>query len=121
MLISFQAGLFSAISSAFIIDMNSDLQPDPLDTTNALLVLVIDALNNQMTPTQPIMSSPDFIPDHCIVASQFLAYLSLSLSILVAFLCVLGKQWLAYFKTSHFGHGSAEERSLRRQKKADAI
>ena len=31
-----QAGLFSAVSSAFIVNMQSSLTPSPSDTTNAL-------------------------------------------------------------------------------------
>ena len=51
------------------------------------------------------------------VWSQPLAYTSLSLSLLAAFGAVLGKQWLAHYKSNRFGHGSLEERCSQRQHK----
>ena len=40
----FEAGLFSAVSSAFIVNMESGLSPNPSDTTNALLKILINKL-----------------------------------------------------------------------------
>jgi len=45
---------------------------------------------------------------------QALGYLSLALSLLAGFGAVLGKQWLAQYKTSRFGYGTLEERAIRR-------
>ncbi|KIJ54189.1 hypothetical protein M422DRAFT_153760, partial [Sphaerobolus stellatus SS14] len=86
------AGLFSAVSSAFIVDMESDLTPDPVDATNALLMALVhngynQTLNRDFTlPPFPGPTTPQII-------IQFLAYLSLSTSLLSAFGAVLAKQW----------------------------
>ena len=56
-LIQPQAGLFSAVTSAFIIDIQSQLQPDTGDETAALLRVLIYKIDNTTfgndTPTLP--------------------------------------------------------------------
>ena len=42
----FEAGLFSAINSAFIVNMESDLSPNPSDATNALLKILVNKVDN---------------------------------------------------------------------------
>ena len=106
-----QAGLFSAVNTAFIIAMN----PNPSDTTNVLLTQLIHANGGGSTGTDPTV-----LPK-TLVWSQPLAYASLSLSLLAAFGSVLGKQWLAYYKLSRFGHNSLEERGIQRQRKLHGI
>ncbi|KIJ47097.1 hypothetical protein M422DRAFT_133246, partial [Sphaerobolus stellatus SS14] len=78
------AGLFSAVSSAFIIQMQGDLQPDATQLTNKLLTLLTPVI---------LPSSSAFNPRSQIIVEQVFAYLSLSLSLLAAFGAVLGKQW----------------------------
>ncbi|KAG1838923.1 hypothetical protein DFJ58DRAFT_813299, partial [Suillus subalutaceus] len=91
------AGLFSAVNSTFIVGM----QPDPGDTTNVLLLYLI-----QMT-----VNGPNSVPDISTLSSstgyssstvwvQTLAYASLSFSVLAAFGAVLGKQWLNSYKSA---------------------
>ncbi|KIJ38217.1 hypothetical protein M422DRAFT_144011, partial [Sphaerobolus stellatus SS14] len=89
------AGLFSAVSSAFIIQMQSDLQPDATDLTNSLLTILVTATLNKTFAEIPVTlpSSLDFNPARPIIAEQALGYLSLSLSLLAAFGAMLGKQW----------------------------
>ncbi|KIJ28772.1 hypothetical protein M422DRAFT_94577, partial [Sphaerobolus stellatus SS14] len=89
------AGLLSAVSSAFIIQMQGDLQPDATQLTNSLLTLLVEGtLNKTLTQTPVILpSSSAFNPRSQIIVEQALAYLSLSLSLLAAFGAVLGKQW----------------------------
>ncbi|KIJ53171.1 hypothetical protein M422DRAFT_155311 [Sphaerobolus stellatus SS14] len=86
------AGLFSAVSASFIVQMEGDLQPDPNATTNALLAYLAQQSNN-------ITSAPVIIqmalkpwngPTNTVVWTQALAYLSLGLSLLAAFGAVLG-------------------------------
>lgn len=55
------------------------------------------------------------------VWAQSLAYASLLLSLLAAFGAILGKQWLGYYKSNRYGHGSLEERGRRRQQKMEAL
>ncbi|KIJ57422.1 hypothetical protein M422DRAFT_130493, partial [Sphaerobolus stellatus SS14] len=87
------AGLFSAVSSAFIIQMQS--QPDPMDQTNALLTILVQGTFNKTFTDAPFVlpSAPGSNPGPLIIAEQALGYLSLSLSLLAAFGAVIGKQW----------------------------
>jgi hypothetical protein len=55
------------------------------------------------------------------VWAQSLAYASLLLSLFAAFGAILGKQWLGYYKSNRYGHGSIEERGRRRQQKMEAL
>jgi len=48
---------------------------------------------------------------------QSLAYASLGTSLLAAFGAVLGKQWLAHYKSTRFGRGTQEERGKLRHKR----
>ncbi|KIJ48417.1 hypothetical protein M422DRAFT_162791, partial [Sphaerobolus stellatus SS14] len=89
------AGLFSAVSSTFIVDMGTALQPDPSDTTNALLTFLIEAGYNKSVPPQLITTPAVAVaaPPLFVIWTQGLAYTSLCLSLLAAFAAVLGKQW----------------------------
>ncbi|KAG1721108.1 hypothetical protein EDB19DRAFT_1962253, partial [Suillus lakei] len=84
------AGLFSSASSSFIVGM----QPNPGDTTNALLAQLI----------QITVNGPNSVPDISNLSSstelsssmiwvQSLAYASLAFSVLAAFGAILTKQW----------------------------
>ncbi|KAG1815877.1 hypothetical protein EV424DRAFT_1325151 [Suillus variegatus] len=117
------SGLFSAVSTSFIVAMESDLSPDPSDTTNALLKqLVLIGLGNLAeagsTPVDPASTWTLTAPTLWI---QTIAYASLSMSLLAAFGAVLGKQWLGYYKSNRYGRGSQEERGKRRQEKFDGL
>ncbi|KIJ44511.1 hypothetical protein M422DRAFT_252118 [Sphaerobolus stellatus SS14] len=48
-------GLFSAVSSAFIIDLKSELQPNPSELTNALLTLLMEAGFNRILTDQSLV------------------------------------------------------------------
>ncbi|KAJ7732475.1 hypothetical protein DFH07DRAFT_755261, partial [Mycena maculata] len=81
------AGLFSAVSSAFIIQIQPELQePDP--TTQTLLLLV----QNMTSPTPPTAMSQTG-PATIVVIAQSLLYFSLFATLLAALLAVLAKQW----------------------------
>ncbi|KAG1799578.1 uncharacterized protein BJ212DRAFT_1288026, partial [Suillus subaureus] len=89
------SGLFSAVSTSFIVAMEANLSPDPSDTTNALLKqLVYIGLGNLAaagsTPADPVSTLSPPAPTLWI---QTIAYASLSMSLLAAFGAVLGKQW----------------------------
>ncbi|KAG2357402.1 hypothetical protein BDR07DRAFT_1297828, partial [Suillus spraguei] len=84
------AGLFSAVNTAFIIAM----QPNPVDTTNDLLVQFMQHSWNASSIAQPLVLSepvPSFSSSK--IWMQALAYASLTFSLLAAFGAVLGKQW----------------------------
>ncbi|KAJ7806050.1 hypothetical protein B0H14DRAFT_2462098, partial [Mycena olivaceomarginata] len=84
------AGLFSAVSSAFIIQIQPELQPDPTEALLALLVQNITGLPLSLLPpgtstSEPLASS--------MVVAQSLLYFSLFATLMAALLAVLGKQW----------------------------
>ncbi|OAX38100.1 hypothetical protein K503DRAFT_819061, partial [Rhizopogon vinicolor AM-OR11-026] len=111
------AGLFSAVTTSFIIAS----QPNPQDTTNALLTQLILLTANGTSIPQSFTLAPRAGYSSSAVWSQSLAYASLLLSLLAAFGAILGKQWLGYYKSNRYGHGSLEERGRRRQQKMEAL
>jgi Family of unknown function (DUF6535) len=117
----FQAGLFSAVSSAFIVNMESGLSPSASDTTNALLMILINKVDNGTFSDQDAALPVWRGPSYTTIWIQTLAYASLSTSLLAAFGAMLGKQWLGHFKTSRFGRGALDERCKRRQQKLDGL
>ena len=116
-----QAGLFSAVSSAFIVNMQSSLMPSASDTTNALLKILVNKIDNATFPPQEAALPVWTGPSSTTIWIQTFAYTSLSSSLLAAFGAVLGKQWLGHFKTSRFGRGALHERCERRQQKLDGL
>ena len=116
-----QAGLFSAVSSAFIVNMQSSLTPSASDTTNALLKILVNKIDNTTFSPQEAALPVWTGPSSTTIWVQTLAYTSLSSSLLAAFGAVLGKQWLGHFKTSRFGRGALHERCERRQQKLNGL
>ena len=114
-----QAGLFSAVSSAFIIDVQSKLEPDPNDTTAAYLRILIHTMNNSLFPDADPSSAAWTGPPHGIVAAQSLLYASLTTSLFAAFLAMLGKQWVNRYLRNR--GGSAADKSRDRQRKLDGF
>ncbi|OAX32877.1 hypothetical protein K503DRAFT_570972, partial [Rhizopogon vinicolor AM-OR11-026] len=111
------AGLFSAVNSTFIIGM----QPNPGDTTNALMVDLIKIIANGTNAgidISNLSSSTGYSTST--VWMQTLAYASLSLSLLAAFGAVMGKQWLNSYKAAR-GRGTLQDRGLQRQRKLDGL
>ena len=117
----FQAGLFSAVNSAFIVSIGSALVPNPSDTTNALLKILINKIDNTTFSDQDASLPVWTGPSSTVVWIQALAYMGLSTSLMAAFGAVLCKQWLGYFKTSRFGKGSLDQCCKRRQQKLDGL
>ena len=115
-----QAGLFSAVTSAFIIEVNSQLQPDPNDETAALLRVLIYKIDNTTfgneVPTLPQWTGPL----HTVVQVQAILFASLAASLLSALLAMLGKQWLNRYVSTDM-RGTAIERSQNRQHKLSGI
>jgi hypothetical protein len=115
-----QAGLFSAVASAFIIEVNSQLQPDPNDETAALLRVLIHKIDNTTFGDHPPTLPQWTGPPHAIVHVQAILFASLAASLFSAFLAMLGKQWLNRYASIEM-RGSAIERSQNRQRKLDGI
>ena len=119
-LTSFQAGLFSAVTSAFIIEVNSQLQPDPNSETAALLRILIYKIDNTTFGNNPPTLPQWTGPPHTIVQVQAILFASLAASLFSAFLAMLGKQWLNQYASIDM-RGSTIERSQNRQWKLDGI
>ncbi|KAF8183078.1 hypothetical protein K438DRAFT_1493372, partial [Mycena galopus ATCC 62051] len=115
------AGLFSAVNSAFIIQLQPELQPDPNASTQALLTLLVQNITGLPSATLPLgvsMSQP-MVPTVVVIA-QSLLYVSLFATLLTALLAVFGKQWLLHY-SSVGERGTIEERGLERQRKVDGM
>ena len=115
-----QAGLFSTVSSALVIAVQSNLEPDPNDQSAAILRLILLTLNpsanlSEIPALPPIQENP---PSEIVIVSG-LMYASLLISLLAAFVAMLGKQWLNRY-SRHAG-GSIIERSGDRQLKYDGL
>ena len=115
-----QAGLFSAVTSAFIIQVHPQLQPDSDEETAALLRVLIHQMNNTIfgdnIPAVPQWSGPPPM----IVHVQAMLYASLAASLFSAFLAMLGKQWLNRYSSTDM-RGTSVERGQDRQRKLNGI
>ena len=112
--------MFSAVSSAFIIDIYKQLQPDPTDQSAALLRAILLTLNHSAIPNEtPAVPATQQNPPSEIVLVNCLLFASLLMSLLAAFAAMLGKQWLNRY-SRHAG-GSMIERCGDRQRKFDGL
>jgi hypothetical protein len=115
-----QAGLFSAVSSAFVIDVQSNLQPDATERSEAYLRAILLSLNRSIVPGEIPTAPPAWNgPPTEIITTSNLLYASLLMSLLAAFVAMLGKQWLNRY-LRHAG-GSMIERCGDRQRKLNGL
>jgi hypothetical protein len=115
-----QAGLFSAVTSAFIIEVHSHLQQDPNDVTAALLRVLLYKIDNTTFGNDPPTLPQWTGPPRTIVHVQAILFASLAASLLSAFFAMLGKQWLNRYASTEM-RGTTIERSQYRQRKLDGI
>jgi len=108
-----QAGLFSAVTTAFIVQIIPELQPVPADLTNALLLRILQQNTSfvGVDPLAPISNVPTSA-----VQAQSILLASLSVTLFVAFVAVLGKQWISYY-TRATTWGNIVDRGKQRQAK----
>ena len=112
--------MFSAVSSAFVLDVQSKLEPDPNEQSAALLRAILLTLNQSAIPGEILTVPPirEDTPSEITVASC-LMYASLLVSLLAAFIAMLGKQWLnRYLRNTG---GSTIERCGDRQRKLEGL
>ena len=115
-----QAGLFSAVATAFINQTSSQLQPDPGDVTNALLrVLIYKIDNTTFGENVPTLPQPTGVSAVMSLA-QLILFLSLGLSLLCATMAMLCKDWLNRYTWTDV-EGSVIEHSHNRQGKVDGV
>ena len=108
------------MTAAFVVVVHAEFQPDPSDETNALLRMIIYNLDNTAfggeVPTVPLWSGPPSTT----VQVQAILLASLSVSLLAAFLAMLGRQWLNRCIPADIP-GTIIERCQYRQRKLDGI
>ena len=108
------------MTSAFIIEVDPQLQPDSGDETVALLRLLIHKIDNTTfgndVPTIPQWTGPP----RKLVYVQAILFASLAASLFSSFLAVLGKQWLNRYELKGI-RGSDIERDQERQRKLDGV
>lgn len=95
---SIQAGLFSAVVTAFIIESYKGLSPDPGDATVALLGQISQQLAALSNGSQAIIPTPaldqtPFVPPPSVVRVNILWFLSLAFSLECTLLATLVQQW----------------------------
>ncbi|KAG9090271.1 hypothetical protein FS749_000690 [Ceratobasidium sp. UAMH 11750] len=116
-----QAALFSAISTAFVIESLGDLKPDPAESAAQTLLVMSQTLaaiaNNRpvASPSPDALDPPAFSPSHTAVVVNILWFLSLSLSVAVSLVAMLAKEWCYKFMSSR--SGPSYEQARRRQRK----
>ena len=115
-----QSGLFSAVTSAFIIHVQSELKPDYEEMNNTLLEMLVNSTTGNL-PTDSAISVPRWSgPDPIIVQVQCIFYATLSATLIASFLAMLGKQWLNRYRQSET-RGSTADRSRVRERKLSGI
>ena len=104
--------MFSAVTSAFIVQIIPELQPDPTDLTNVLLLRILqhNASFDGLDPLTPIRDVPASA-----VRAQSILFVCLSITLFVAFIAVLGKQWILYYTRAT--SGSITDQGKERQAK----
>ncbi|KAF9649519.1 hypothetical protein BDM02DRAFT_3128351 [Thelephora ganbajun] len=114
------AGLFSAVTSAFIVAVQTQLQPDYTQMSYDLLT-IIASVSLGKTPTGPDAAFPQWGgPDPTTVHVQAILYSSLAASLLAALIAMLGKQWLNRYSQVEM-RGSVIDRSRHRQGKMNGM
>ena len=111
--------MFSAVNSAFIIDVQSKLEPDPNEMTAAYMRILIHAVNSSLFPDADPNATTWTGPPSGIVTVQSLLYTSLATSLFASFFAMLGKQWINRYLRNH--GGSAADKSRDRQRKLDGL
>jgi hypothetical protein len=116
-----QAGLLSAVTSAFIIQVNSQLQPDPGNETTALLRVLIHKIDNTTFAEDNVPVIPRWNgPSKTTVLAQAFLLTSLAASLFSAFLAMLSKQWLNLYGSVDMRE-TVIERGRNRQRRLDGI
>ena len=115
-----ESGLFSAITTAFIIDIQSELKPDYQKLNNRLLELLLDVAVGNIPPGQAVSPPRWPGPDPVIRQVQAILYAALCTTLFAAFLVTLGKQWLSRYRHTD-SHGSPVDRYRDREQKLNGV
>ena len=101
------------VSSGFIVDVQSKLEPDPNETTATYTRILIHPVNASLFPDADPGSITCTGPPAEIITIQSLLYASLATSLFTAFLAMLGKQRVNRYIRNR--GGSATDESHDRQ------
>jgi hypothetical protein len=101
-----------AVTSGFITQVDSQTKPDPAELTNTLLLRILEQLNGTNPP------APAWQVPATIARTHSVLFASESVTLLVASIAVLGKQWiLRYGWVTTWDDGSVTDRGEKRQAK----
>jgi len=108
------------VTSGFIINIQDELKPDYNQETAALLRVLIHKMDGTTFDGQAPPLQAWNGPNYEIVTCQTVLYASLGISLLAAFLAMLGKQWLNRFGKAKV-RGSEIDESRNRQRKLSGM
>ena len=112
--------MFSAVASAFILNVESSLQPDYTQFSYTVLAIIANVSLGH-PPPDPSTAFPQWTgPDPAIVHVQAILYSSLAASLLAALIAMLGKQWLNRYSRDEL-RGSVIDRGRHRQRKINGM
>ncbi|CAE6519326.1 unnamed protein product [Rhizoctonia solani] len=116
------AALFSAISSAFLIESAKNLQKDPTETAAASLqhaTILLRAIATGQLVNSTVPDDPEFTPSSVAVCVNALWFLSLALSVSVSLVAMLAKQWCHSYTSGRTGQPHVQARQ--RQRRLDGL
>ena len=105
--------MFSAVATTFIAQITPSLQPNPSDLTNVLLLRILQQ-NTSFDGANPLAPATNIPPS--ISTTQTVLFVTLALTLFVAFIIVLGRQWIQYY-TRATTWGNIVDRGKERQVK----
>ncbi|KAF9254433.1 hypothetical protein L218DRAFT_843215, partial [Marasmius fiardii PR-910] len=105
------AGLFSGVVTAFTIESYQWLEPDPVDTTNDILLHLSQQLQNSTLPPYSLPIPPP--PDTAFVRINTFWFLSLTLALVDALFGLLCKQWVQEHQRQTNTHTPGQDLALR--------
>ncbi|GAB1525770.1 hypothetical protein RhiTH_008936 [Rhizoctonia solani] len=117
-----QAALFSAISTAFILESTQDLKPDFAEVSAHTLAAILAAVSSGSTVNSsdiPTMDQSEFSPSSAAIQVSTLWFTSLSLSVAVALIAIVAKDWCYQFMATRTGPALVQGR--RRQLRWEGI
>ncbi|KIJ32893.1 hypothetical protein M422DRAFT_265231 [Sphaerobolus stellatus SS14] len=115
------AGFLAGVNATFLVQIQTSLQPNPGDTTNTLLAILIEQLSNNGTSLPVPQTDQLTFQTESLLFIEILSSLSLLVSLIASFFAVLAKQWVGSFTTSRFVSGTAYERGVHRYHKANGL
>ncbi|CAE6347214.1 unnamed protein product [Rhizoctonia solani] len=116
------AALFSAISTAFILESTHDLKPDYAEVSAHTLAAILAAVssgNSANSSDIPTMDQSEFLPSVAAIQVNILWFTSLSLSVAVALIAIVAKDWCYQFMATRTGPALVQGR--RRQLRWEGI